>query len=430
MRLQTTAAVAATTALGAVAAAAAAGRYAANAALRPARTRRGRPPVPAGFAGPPLTVHSFTHWSPGTAEEAGGDAPEGNPGPGHAGDAGRAGDTGHIALTRSFTAQLPGTYGLSGRGCHAVVGPVLDEPPEDTAADTAVRRLDRITYGDLKPGTRVRLTPLVHVGDPHEALGIDHVEVDIPGESGALPGWFVPGHRDTWVITVHGLGATLDQALNVLPFLHGQQLPVLALSYRGDLGAPSPSNGVGHLGDSEWRDVDAALRYAVRYGADRIVLYGWSTGAYMALRAAANSALRQHVSGLVLDSPVLDRRATLRALAVARGTPRALLPLAVRAAEGRVGLRSERQPGEQPGELPPYHGQETHTGPERPAVPTLLFHGPDDTIAPWAYSRELASRHPHLVSAHTVPHARHAAMWNADPAAYEEALRRFLTSVM
>ena len=65
----------------------------------------------------------------------------------------------------------------------------------------------------------------------------------------------------------------------------------------------------------------------------------------MALRAAAHSALRDRISGLVLDSPVLDWQATLRALAAARGVPRALLPLAVRAAQGRTGLHGDRAPG-------------------------------------------------------------------------------------
>ena len=56
---------------------------------------------------------------------------------------------------------------------------------------------------------------------------------------------------------------------DVLPFLHRQRLPVLDLAYRGDLGAPRPPDGVGHLGGTEWRDVDAAIRYAVRYGAEQ-----------------------------------------------------------------------------------------------------------------------------------------------------------------
>ncbi|GAA3239519.1 hypothetical protein GCM10020256_60690 [Streptomyces thermocoprophilus] len=142
------------------------------------------------------------------------------------------------------------------------------------------------------------------------------------------------------------------------------------------------------------------------------MLLGWSTGATMALRAAARSGVADRVSGLILDSPVLSWEATLRALAAARRTPGALLPLAVRAAQGRTGLHTD--PGEGPAE------------PDGLTVPALVFHGPDDTVAPWAHSRRFADRHPGLVTLRTVPQAPHGAMWNADPAAYEEALRRFM----
>ncbi|MER7839842.1 alpha/beta fold hydrolase [Streptomyces sp. NPDC096040] len=321
---------------------------------------------------------------------------------------------GRIALTRDLASLRPGTYGLAGNGSHAVVGAVLESVAH--TADTVVRRLERVTHGTLEPGDRVWLTPNVHIGNPRAALGLDHADIDIPGELGSLPAWFVPGYRDTWVIAVHGLGTTRELPMNVMPFLHGRRLPVLALAYRGDLGAPRPRDGLNHLGESEWRDLDAAIRYAVRYGARRVVLYGWSTGATMALRAAAHSALRERVSGLVLDSPVLNWEATLRALARARHTPEPLLPLAVRAAQGRAGLHAD------------------HVGapvdPEQPTVPTLIVHGPDDTVAPWTYSRRLAARRPDRIALHTVPDAPHGAMWNADPNQYEERLRRFLTPLM
>ncbi|KOG46107.1 hypothetical protein ADK38_46050, partial [Streptomyces varsoviensis] len=64
------------------------------------------------------------------------------------------------------------------------------------------------------------------------------------------------------------------------------------------------------------------------------------------------------------------------------------------------------------------------------AVPTLIVHGPDDTLAPWDSSRELAAARPELITLHTVRRAPHAAMWNADPKGYEEALRRFMTPLM
>ncbi|ELS52206.1 putative Secreted protein [Streptomyces viridochromogenes Tue57] len=321
---------------------------------------------------------------------------------------------GQIALTRDLASLRPGIYGLSGDASHAVVGPVLAAAKH--SADTVVRRLDRVTHGTLRPGDSVWLTPNVYVGDPSAALGLDHADVDIPGELGALPAWFVPGARDTWVIAVHGLGTTREHAMNLMEFLHSRRFPVLALAYRGDLGAPRPPDGLNHLGETEWRDLDAAMRYAVRYGARQLVLLGWSTGATMALRAAAHSGLRDRVSGLVLDSPVLSWEATLRALAAARHTPSALLPLAVRAAQGRTGLYADRLAGSR--------------APDHLTVPTLVFHGPDDRVAPWTLSRRLAAAHPDLVALQTVRNAPHAAMWNADPEGYEESLRRFITPLM
>ncbi|MEU9189145.1 alpha/beta fold hydrolase [Streptomyces sp. NPDC048484] len=321
---------------------------------------------------------------------------------------------GRIVLTRALASQRPGVYGLSGDGSHAVVGPLLTAAPH--SADTVVRRLERVTHGTLEPGDKVWFTPGVHVGDPGAALGLDHADVEVPGELGALPAWFVPAARDTWVITVHGLGTTREHPMNVMEFLHRHQFPVLGLAYRGDLGAPRSPDGLNHLGETEWRDLDAAIRFAVRYGAERVVLYGWSTGATMALRAAQHSALRDRISGLVLDSPVLSWETTLRALATARRTPGALLPLAVRAAQGRAGLGGHRAEGA--------------AGPARLTVPTLVLHGPDDTVAPWGPARRLAARRPDLVTLHTVHGAPHGAMWNADPTAYEEVLRRFLTPLM
>ena len=340
MRTVTATAAAVTAALAAGAAGIAAGRLASDAALKAPPGR----PLPTE---PRLTVHATA--------------------------------AGQVALTRDLAALRPGTYGLGGDASHAVVGPVLGT--ESHSADTVVRRLERVTHGTLKPGDKVWLTPNLYVGDPRTALGLDHADVDIPGELGPLPAWFVPGIRDTWVIAVHGLGATREHAMNLMEFLHGHRFPVLALAYRGDLGAPRPPDGLNHLGETEWRDLDAAIRYAVDHGARQIVLHGWSTGATMALRAAAHSGLRERISGLVLDSPVLSWETTLRALASARHTPGALLPLAVRAAQGRTGLHGDR--------------------PRRPtapdlldAPPTLIFHGPDDTVAPWGPSRRLAGGPP------------------------------------
>ncbi|MGW3494903.1 alpha/beta hydrolase [Streptomyces sp. NPDC001020] len=369
------AAAAVTAAIAVGAAGIAVGRYASNAALKAPPGR----PLPSE---PRLTVHSLA--------------------------------AGRVTLTRDLASLRPGTYGLSGDGSHAVVGPVLGAAGH--SADTVVRRLEGVTHGTLEPGDKAWLTPNLYVGDPRTALGLEHIDVDVPGELGALPAWFVPGARDTWVITVHGLGTTREHPMNVMEFFHRYRFPVLDLAYRGDLGAPRSPDGLNHLGETEWRDVEAAVRHAVHHGAERVVLHGWSTGATMAVRTAAHSALRRRISGLVLDSPVLSWEATLRALASARRTPGALLPLAVRAAQGRTGLHGDRA--------------QTTADLDRLQVPVLIFHGPDDAIAPWEPSRRLAARRADLVTLNTVLNAPHGAMWNPDPEAYEEAMRRFLTPLM
>ncbi|MFD9865950.1 alpha/beta hydrolase family protein [Streptomyces niveus] len=341
-------------------------------------------------------------------------APTGRPLPGDPRLAVHATAAGRVTLTRCLASLRPGVYGLESADVQAVVGPVIDDVPHPP--DTVVRRLERVGRGTLAAGGRVRLTPQLHHGDPATALGIDHDRVEIPGELGPLPGWFVPGSRATWVITAHGLGTTPEHPMNVLEFLVDQQFPVLNVAYRGDRGAPPSPDGLGHFGHSEWRDLDAAIRHAVRDGAEHVILYGWSVGATMALHAAGKSGQRDRITGLVLDSPVLDWEATLRALATARRTPGPLLPLAVRAAQGRTGLRGGRLP--------------VVADPWKLQVPTLIVHGPDDALSPWYPSRELAARRPELVTLHTVSDAPHGAMWNADPLGYEETLRRFLTPLM
>lgn len=383
MRTPTIAALAAGTVLGTGAAAVAAGRYAAGRALRPARSSEVA--IPAGF-GEPLTVHARSAARPE-----------------------------RVALTRSLTAELPGVYGLTGDGVHAVVGHTMHEATHSAPADTVVRRLLDVT-GTLTTGATVQLTPTVHTGNPRDALDLPYDEVEIPSELGALPAWAVPGERSVWVVAAHGLGTTREQAMNVLAALHRLRLPVLVPAYRGDPGAPKPPDGVGRLGAAEWRDLDAAVHYALSRGASRVILLGWSVGATMALHVAAESAVRDRISGLVLDSPVLDTEATLRALAASRGVPGFLLPLAVRAAQGRAGLRPE-PPAivASPGDL---------------RVPVLIAHGPDDAIAPWAPSLAFADRRPDLVTLHSVSGAPHAAMWNAGREGYEEALNRFLMPLL
>ncbi|MET9614702.1 alpha/beta hydrolase family protein [Kitasatospora indigofera] len=319
---------------------------------------------------------------------------------------------GRVTLTRTAETARPGRYAVEwGADGHAVVGEVLQSDQQGVT-----RRLERADTGTLETGTVVRLTPRVHLGDPTTALGLPFLETAAVGESGPLPAWYLDGMRGTWVLLVHGPGADRQQTLPVIPVLHRLRLPVLAVTYRGDEGAPASPDGLGHFGETEWRDVEAAVRLALDSGAGKVVLYGWSLGATMALQTAARSAWAEAVSGLILDSPVLDWSGTVRREATRAGVSAPLAGLGALAAQGRSGV-------DLAGFARLAEGTDLR-------VPALLLQSPDDAVAPWRAAARLADRRDDLVSLRPVPGAAHAALWNADPRGYEENLRRFLTPLL
>jgi fermentation-respiration switch protein FrsA (DUF1100 family) len=63
-------------------------------------------------------------------------------------------------------------------------------------------------------------------------------------------------------------------------------------------------------------------------------------------------------------------------------------------------------------------------------LPTLVFHGTDDTTVPIATSEELARMKPTWVTLVTCPGANHIECWNADPAAYEQRTLDFLAQAV
>ena len=374
MRWGRTAVLATATAVGAGAAALVAGRVVSDFSVRP----RGAAPAAAGG----LRVHSLA--------------------------------AGRVELTRSWETQRPGRYALEWNEGHAVVGEVVS-----TTAQTVVRRLESAGTDGGSPlavGTTVRITPQVLTGDPRSAVGLEYSEIHVRGELGPMPAWYLAGVRDLCVIAVHGIGADRRQALPLLPMLDRLKVPVLVVTYRNDEGAPRSPDGIAHFGETEWRDVEAAIRLAVDGGARRILLYGWSVGATMALQAAARSDHREAVRGLVLDSPVLDWEDTVRRQATRRGVPGPLAELGVRAAQGRSAVD-------------PAGFDRLALGADL-TVPALLLHSADDTVAAVDAARTLARRREDLVVYEEYAGAEHEALWNADPERYEATLLKFLTPLL
>lgn len=190
-----------------------------------------------------------------------------------------------ITLKRSETSQRPGVYGLVWQGGHAIAGPVLS-----ATSETVTRRL-RDVSGYLPPGTKAGFDSNVYSGNPAEALGLPYRSVNVPDELGPMPAWEVPaggqgGARQTaqdrqtkaWAIVVHGINDDREVGLRIAPALRRAGFNSLLISYRDDLGAPDSPDGLHHQGQTEWRDLEAAVRYALRCGANEIVLDGYSMG--------------------------------------------------------------------------------------------------------------------------------------------------------
>ncbi len=179
---------------------------------------------------------------------------------------------GRIVLARTHDSQRNGVYGLDWRSGHAVVGKLIS-----TTSSTVTRRLMSLA-GRLAPHEKVGLDPDVWTTNPRAALGIDYRPLSFPDPLGAMPAWLVAGQGSTWVIFVHGIDGSRTGGLRPLASLHSLGFPTLLIDYRNDAGAPASPDGHVHLGMTEWQDLQAAVRWAVQQGAQRLVLYGDSMG--------------------------------------------------------------------------------------------------------------------------------------------------------
>lgn len=325
---------------------------------------------------------------------------------------------GQIEFQRSDATERPGVYGLVWDGGHAEVGQVLSEN-----ADRVTRRLADI-HGFLVPGLDAGIDSNVYFGDPGETLGLPYRAVTIPSQLGPMPAWEIPAAlsrganahgSNAWVIVVHGINGDRQIGLRIAPTLHRAGFNSLLISYRDDLGAPSSPDGLHHQGQTEWRDLEAAVRHALHHGARRLILDGYSMGGALITQFMERSPWADRVDGLVLDAPALDWRAILEYNATRMSLPSfAALPVEW-AIDARTGVDWDSLDALR-------HPQSFH-------LPILLFHGDDDAVVPVATSEDFAAELPRWVTFYRLPGAGHTQSWNVDPDTYDHRLRHFLLQI-
>lgn len=338
------------------------------------------------------------------------------------------GVAGRIVLDVTPDTVLPGRYGLwfGDRSTHLRLGDILER---DETEGTVTRRIEAVDFGEPVAGS-ARWDSYYWAVDPGRAFGIHCEDVLVSSEVGELPAWYVPaesyaqrGPARRWAVLVHGRGATRHETIRSIPVLHELGLDVLVPAYRNAPGAPASPDGLYNLGLSEWRDVEAAVQYAVEHGAGEVVLFGWSMGAAVVLQMLDLSPLASLVSRVVLDSPVIDWADVIAEQARLRRIPSTLAV----AAENMIGARWSRRLVGVHEPLDVARTSWQHRSDEL-THPMLLFHSVDDETVPVGPSQELARKRPDIVRYEEWQTARHVKEWNTDPQRWNTAVREFLSS--
>lgn len=327
-------------------------------------------------------------------------------------------DEGTVTLSPSLDAVVPGRYSLwfSRDTGHARLGGIVRRTPR-----SVIRRVLGVDFGELSLAKRGRISGWFYLS-PRD-LGYPFEDVDVQTGLGPAPAWLIPSATatDRWVIQVHGRAVSRAETLRAVPVFRDAGYTSLLVSYRNDGEAPASEDGRYALGDTEWLDVESAIRFALDQGAREVVLMGWSMGGATVLQAVTRSRLAGVVSGVVLDSPVVNWRDTFEFQARLLHLPGTVGSAAHSIVGQRWAGRVTRQ------QTPIGLGRlDLVRNASKLELPVLLLHSDDDGYVPSDASHALAKARPDIVTMETFSDARHTKLWNYDPERWNRVIAEWL----
>ncbi|NYE94086.1 pimeloyl-ACP methyl ester carboxylesterase [Psychromicrobium silvestre] len=333
----------------------------------------------------------------------------------------REGEELHIVFPATEETIVDGLYGLTfdeGRG-NARIGAIRSYVPRE---GTVSRVVEEVVSGDLQHAIRGKWTGAVFQSPAEIGLAAEDVVINLP--VGPAPAWLIrPAQQSlsSWAIMVHGRGARRTEGLRAVRTARELGLTSLLMSYRNDGDAPDAEDGRYGLGFTEWRDVEAAIEFALSHGAKDVVLFGYSMGGAVSLQTVDRSRYRREVLALVLDAPVINWIDVLAHQAELNRIPAPI---------GRYGQLMLSHPlGRRvTGLAAPVDLKSLDwvSRAEELRTPTLILHSKDDDFVPYGPSVELAKRNPELVTFVEFSQAAHTREWNVDPEHWDEVVKAWL----
>lgn len=326
---------------------------------------------------------------------------------------------GTVTLRETPDSAMPGRFGLwwGSETAYAKLGGLLER-----GDGTVTRELERVEFGELREG-RARISGYYYLQPEELGLPVNSVEIDT--DLGQAPAWVFPAPEgagdDRWVIQVHGWGATRQEGLRAVRVYHDAGFTCLLASYRNDGDAPESVDRRYGLGGTEWRDIEAAIGYAADHGARSIVLMGWSMGGAVVLQTITRSRSLDLVTGIVLESPVIDWVDTLEY----QGNLLRLPDLVTRSA---MRLIESEWSGPITGQGAPIdlRSMDFVARASELSLPMLILHSDDDGFVPSTGSRALAAARSDIVTLVSFDVALHTKLWNYDEAKWTAAIADWL----
>ncbi|HEB10634.1 MAG TPA: hypothetical protein ENI06_05410 [Spirochaetales bacterium] len=308
--------------------------------------------------------------------------------------------------------ELDGYIGLEGTNFTCTSEKILSKK---TDIPTTVKRSYNRLKGTLNQGDNVKVSYWPFHGTPSD-MGIEYKEVQYESAIGLMNAWFTKGYKSTCVIFVHGVRDTKLLSLGFLPLFTQLGYPTLTINYRNDKGNPKDPSGIYQYGLTEWADVEAAVAYSLKTGAENVILFGCSMGGGIVANFMKLSKLSDKTSAVILDSPNLNFTSSVLQSGKARYgkavVPFLLMVQLITSILYKVNWKALD-----------YRRDIVNA-----KVPILILHTKNDGWVPVYESRSLAEKAKNI-SLVEIDDGNHTDGWSADKELYEKSVSDFLSGI-